>query len=408
MSGKITKRIVDTLTPLEKDVFFWDNALKGYGIKVTPKGRKVYIVQFRLPGSPTKRYTIGQHGSPWTPDSARTEALKVLGMIASGIDPAADRRAAKSDITVSALCDLYEDEGGQTKKASTRHFDHSLINAHIKPLLGALRVKALAKPDIDRFVRDIASGKTARTKKTRKHGRSIIRGGPAAANRCLGLLSPILEFSVERGVRTDNPARGVKKFKEGRSTRFLSRAEMSRLGDSLRAAESAGENQYAINAIRLLMLTGCRKNEILTLTWDQVDFERGFLRLADSKTGAKNIHIAKPVCEILKSLPRSSENPFVIVGSKEGQHLVNLQKIWTRIRNTAGLEDVRLHDLRHSFASIGAKSGESLLVIGKILGHATSSATARYAHLSDDPVRSAIEAMSAEVWLNMMGQTNGH
>ena len=177
--------------------------------------------------------------------------------------------------------------------------------------------------------------------------------------------------------------------------RFLSSAEMVRLGEALRAAECDGLNPYALAAIRLLFLTGCRRNEILELKWEQVDFETGFLRLGDSKTGAKVTPIGAPVLSLLSGLPRVSENPYVIPGGTTGSHLVGIQKVWSKVRRRAGLEDVRLHDLRHSFASVGARSGESLLVIGKVLGHSTSAATERYAHLSNDPGKSASEVVSS-------------
>ena len=397
MKVKITKRIVDAQAPDQKDQFVWDTEAKGFGLKVTPTGRKVYLVQYRLPGTATKRYTIGRHGSPWTPDGARSEALRILGMVASGLDPAAEKRAAKADITVRELCDRYMTDGVHSKKQSTLEMDQSRIERHVKPLLGRKRVKAVTKSDVQRFVRDVAEGKSAKDVKTGPRGRSIVKGGPGVANRTLGMLGAIFEFAIVEGLRPDNPARGVKKFKEGRPARFLSNDEIARLGEALREEEQNGGNIFAVAAIRLLLLTGCRKQEILKLRWDEVDIGGGFLRLADSKTGAKPVHLAAPARALLSELPRVADNPFVIVGSNPGGHLVGLQKIWNRVRGAAGLDDVRLHDLRHSFASVGARSGESLLVIGKVLGHATQAATGRYAHLSDDPVKSAAEVISSSI-----------
>ena len=275
--------------------------------------------------------------------------------------------------------------------------DRSRIDAHVRPLIGKKRLKQLRRADISRFVTAVANGDTSKDVKTRHRGRSIVRGGQGVANRTLGMLGAIFEFAIEQSLISTNPARGVKKFKEGRPARFLSNAEMVRLGDALRKAESQGINSYALAAIRLLLLTGCRRNEILELKWEQVDFETGFLRLGDSKTGAKAIPVGAPVLSLLSKLPRLERNPYVIPGKNKGGHLIGLQKTWSKVRQRAALDDVRLHDLRHSFASMGARSGESLLVIGKVLGHSTSSATTRYAHLSDDPVKDAARAISAEM-----------
>jgi integrase len=395
--SKITKRVVDAALPGERDQFVWDGELKGFGLKVTPAGRKVYIAQYRLPGRPTQRFTIGRHGSPWTPDGARAEAMSILRHAAEGQDPAAAKRAAKADLTIAELCALYLSEGARTKKASTLAMDRSRIEGHVKPLLGRKKLGALTRADIDRFLKDVAAGKTAKDTKTGVRGRSIVRGGQGVANRSLGMLGAILQFAIEQGLRADNPARGVKKYREGRRTRFLSNDEIARLGEALKAAEAGGTNPYAIAAIRLLVLTGCRKNEILSLKWDEVDIGGGFLRLTDSKTGAKVVHLGAPARALLASLPRHADNSFVMCGDRGGAHLVGLQKIWATVRAAANLSDVRLHDLRHSFASVAARSGESLLVIGKVLGHSTSAATGRYAHLSDDPVRLAVDATTNHI-----------
>ncbi len=397
MQARISKRIVDAAEASGGDAFIWDTALKGFGLKVTPKGRKVYLVQYRLPGSATRRFTIGVHGSPWTPEAARSKALEVLGLVAGGVDPGTAKREARADITVAELCEFYMAEGVRTKKASTLEMDRTRIKRHVLPLLGRKRLKALSKSDIERFLSDVAAGKSAKTEITKPRGRSVVRGGEGVANRTLGMLGAILQFAVERGLRTDNPARNVRKFQEGRRTRFLSNEEIARLGEALREALTQGSNPYAVAAIRLLILTGCRKSEILSLRWDEVDFASGFLRLGDSKTGAKEVHLGAPAKTVLSSLTRQLGNPHVICSERDGKHFVGLQKVWKKVRKTAGIQDVRLHDLRHSFASVGARSGESLLVIGKVLGHRTSAATSRYAHLSDDPVRLATEAVSTSI-----------
>lgn len=402
MSQKITKRTVDATFPTDKDNFIWDNELKGFGLKVTPKGKKTYLVQYRLNGGATKRFTIGPHGSPWTPDMARTEAQGILGQVAKGEDPGEAKRKAKADITVSALCTLYLDEGTRTKKASTVEMDRSRLNSHVLPLLGSRRVGQLSRSDIERMMRDIAAGKTSKNEKTKPRGRSIVSGGEGVANRTLGMLGGILEFAIQQGLRTDNPVRGVKRYREKKLTRFLSNEELARLGEALRLAEADGVNSFAIAAIRLLLLTGCRKSEILGLKWAEVDIGQGFLHLEDSKTGARSVPIGAPARALLSAIPRIENNPHVICG-EHGRHYLALQKVWVGIRAKAKLDDVRLHDLRHSFASMGARSGESLLVIGKVLGHTTTNATGRYTHLSDDPVKSASEQVSRSIEASLNG-----
>lgn len=396
MPQKLTKRVVDAMHPAEKDRFTWDSELKGFGLKVTPKGRKVYLVQYRLPGTPTKRHTIGQHGSPWTPDTARTEAQSILANVAKGVDPSEAKRRAKADISIAKLCELYLEEGTRTKKAGTIEMDKSRLNSHVLPLIGSKQVAQINRADIERMMRDIAAGKTSKNEKTKKRGRSRVSGGEGVANRTLGMLGGIFEFAIQQGLRADNPTRGVKKYREKKLSRFLSNDELARLGEALRQAEKDGVNSFAIAAIRLLLLTGCRKGEILGLKWTEVDIGQGFLHLGDSKTGARSVPIGAPARSLLSELPRVEGNPHVICG-ENGGHYLALQKIWMKIRTNAKLEDVRLHDLRHSFASMGARSGESLLVIGKVLGHATTSATGRYAHLSDDPVKAATEQISLQI-----------
>ncbi len=178
---------------------------------------------------------------------------------------------------------------------------------------------------------------------------------------------------------------------------------MATLGETLTVASREGESPVIIAAIRLLILTGARKGEILGLKWDEVDFERGCLRLADSKTGARAIPLGAPALELLASLPRIEDNPHALPGDKEGGHLVGLQKAWERLRKRAGLEDVRLHDLRHSFASVAVAGGDSLYLVGKVLGHRKSATTERYAHLADDPLRAVADRTASTIAAAMNG-----
>jgi len=397
MKARITKRVVDRIEPGERDQFVWDSEAKGFGLKVTPKGRRIYIVQTRV-GGRLRRYTVGRHGSPWTPEGARKEAIKFLGLIASGKDPLLLAGKARDGISVSELCKLYLEEGCHTKKPLSRYNDKGNIRRHIKPLVGRLKLSELRRADIERMMTDVAAGKTAIDERTGFRGRAIVKGGEIAANNAVTLLSAMLSFAVSRGLLAANPAIGVKKFRARARERFLTGSELSRLGVVLEEAERESVNPTALNAIRLLLLTGCRKNEILTLEWDWVDFDRSILRLPDSKTGAKVVALGAPAIALLKSLSQNKDDSrYVLPSSKASGHLVGLQKIWERVRVRAGLEDVRLHDLRHTYASVGATSGESLYIVGKLVGHKQASTTQRYAHLADDPLRAAADRISSEI-----------
>jgi integrase len=250
-------------------------------------------------------------------------------------------------------------------------------------------------------LQDVASGKTAANIKTGS-GQAKVEGGKGTATRTVGLLGGIFTFAVERGVRPDNPARGVKRFRGKKQERFLAPSELAQLGDALTTAQQDGESLYAVAAIRLLVLTGARKSEILTLKWDYVDTERGCLRLPDSKTGAKVIPLGAAALEALVNIPRIEDNPYVFPGRKCG-HFVGLYNNWDRIRKRAGLEDVRLHDLRHSFASVAVAGGSSLYLVGKVLGHEQASTTERYAHLADDPLRAVADKTAGQIAAAMNG-----
>jgi integrase len=283
------------------------------------------------------------------------------------------------------------------KKASSLITDKSNIDRHIRPLLGTRRIGSLTRADIEKLQIDIASGKTATDQKTKKQGRAIVRGGKGTAARSVAMFVAILEYGVSIHALSENPGRGVTLFKGNEKERFLSEAEQLRLGDALERAQADGTHASAIAAIRLLALTGCRKSEILGLRWIDVDFDRGLLLLPDTKTGKKTFPLARPVIDFLASLPRIEGNPFVLPGNVDEAHFVGLQKVWTRIRASIGLQDVRLHDLRHSFASVGTDEGDSLQVIGRLLGHSKITTTQRYAHLSMNPVRDAVERIGGRI-----------
>ncbi len=405
---QITKAVVDNLRPGQ---IAWDRDMKGFGIRCQRR-YKIFVLKYRI-GGRQRWYSIGKHGSPWTANTARKEAARLLGHIAAGRDPADARDEKKHDLTMSELCDLYVTEGCTIKKTSTLATDRGRIERHIKPLLGRRRVGDVRRADVERLLRDVAVGKTALDEKTGFRGRSIVKGGKGVASKTVALLGAIFTFAVERGLRPDNPARGVKKYKDRQFERFLSSAELSRLGEALAGAEQEGANPFAIAAIRLLALSGCRKSEVLTLRWEPdpqgagyVDFERGGLHLMESKSGSKRVLLGAPALEILAKLPRIEGSPYVFPGNAGG-HFVGLQRIWNQIRRRAGISDVRLHDLRHSYASVGVAGGDSLYLVGKILGHRQASTSQRYAHLSDDPLRAVADRTARQIASAMSPQGSG-
>jgi integrase len=401
--SKRTRSItLEAVKALKAGEIVWDAKVAGFAVRRQQSDARTYLVKTRIKNK-QRWFTIGRHGAPWTPDTARKEALRILGGVVGGQDPASIRDQNKKMLTVSELCDLYLGEAesgriltrfGEPKKASTISTDRGRIERHINPLLGDRQVKDVMPEDVKRFLHDVAKGKTAVDVKTGPRGRAIVAGGRGTATRTVGLLGGIFSYAVDRGIRPDNPTRGVKRFPDKREERFLTPADFRKLGDAMLAAESEGESPYGLAAIRLLMLTGCRKSEILTLKWSHVDFESGCLRMPDSKTGRKVVILGTPALDILSDLPRLKFNPYVLPGKKRGQHLVGLPRVWQRIRERAGLNWATLHILRHSFASYGAGSGLGLPVIGKLLGHQSAATTARYAKVDLDPAKAAAERIT--------------
>lgn len=407
---RLTKTVVDGAVSGKADYFIWDSGLKGFGIKIAKGGRKSYVCKYRIGsgrGAPTRRMTIGAHGSPWTVDQARTEARKILGRVANGEDPAKEKQDAKKQITVAELCDLYLEQGVATKKASTLATDKGRIERHIKPLLGKKKVPAVTRADIKRFLQDVANGKTAKDVKTGLRGRAIVKGGKGAATRTVGLLGGIFAFAFDCGLIEINPVHGVKRFPDKKGQRYLSQQELVALGAALVDAEKESKNPFAIAVIKLLIFTGARKNEIQGLQWDEVDFQSGYINLADSKTGQKAIPLNAGALEILSNIVRQEGSEHVFPSFGGSTHYVGTPRVWTKIRAAAGLDDVRLHDLRHSFASIAVSGGASLPIIGALLGHSDSATTQRYAHLQDDPLKAASDAVGNKIAAALIGDNTG-
>ncbi len=390
MQGKITKRAVDSITLAKTDRFLWDTDLHGFGLKVTPTGTRIYILQYRMGGrgSASRRYTLGKHG-PWTPDAARKEATRLLGLIATGEDPAEAKQHDRGGLTLTTFAERYLKEYAELqKKPRSVAEDRRNLNNLVLPALGAKRIDKISRSHIAKLHHDL-------------------RETPIAANRVLSVLTTLFNLAEKWGYRPDgsNPCRHVPKYKEEKRERFLNEGELTRLGKVLAKAEQDKAHSLSvIAAIKLLIFLGARLSEVLTLRWDFIHFEKQNLRLPDSKTGAKTVYLNTPALTVLNSLPRIEGNPYVLPGNKRGTHLVNLHAGWMELRKEAKLENVRLHDLRHSFASVGAGAGMSLPTIGALLGHRHVATTNRYAHLDQDPLKKANDEIGDRLHAAMSGR----
>ena len=369
---KITKRAVDRLQGDGAEKFYWDDDLPGFGVRIRSSGRKYYVVQFRADGR-LRRITLGRHGAVPT-ETARRRAMAAISEAKGGGDPAVARDARRKAPTMKQLGKrLLEDYVPDHCKPSTAYEYGRSVKFFIEPRIGSRKVRDIKRSDIAEL-------------------HHALRETPYQANRTLGVLSKMFTLSEMWGWRPDgsNPCLHVKRYREEKRERFLNTEEFARLGRVLdKILRDGSETRSAVAAIRLLMLTGCRLSEIQKLRWEHLDLDSGELRLPDTKTGARAVPLAPSAVRLLESLPRDEDNPWVIAGRKPGSHLTDLQHPWRRIRARAELDDVRIHDLRHSFASRALALGEGLPMIGKLLGHTQVQTTARYAHLARDTIKAS-------------------
>ena len=395
---RISKSTVDALSPRSKPYVVFDNCLTGFGCRVMPSGVKTFVCEYKPYGGgrgiSTKRLKIGRFGA-MTADQARKIATEKLASVRLGKDPAADRAASRKAATIADLIDDFD----------TKH-----VRGKLKPRSAEMYQPAL------RLLRN-SYGSTKAEMLSRAQLTSLhvgMKNKPIAANRALAIWSKLYTWAASQGYIPEgyNPARGIRHYKEHARERFLTLDELIRLGSTLIEAETTGlpwmttkpylkhlapEDQrrtiiepYAIAAIRLLVLTGARLREILHARWEQVDFQRGILYLPDSKTGAKPIYLSSAAIVILQNIPRLEGNGFIIAGYEDGKPRADLKKPWKSICHAANLDGLRIHDLRHSFASFGASASLGLPVLGKLLGHKQPATTARYAHLDADPLHRAV------------------
>lgn len=409
MDGKrITKRLVDGLSPGASEYFVWDSKLPGFGLRVQRSGVMSYVAKYRAGSgrsAPTRRVTLGRVGKI-TPDEAEKLAKRVLGAVAHGADPAAAKSADRRGATLKELADMFlTDHVAAKRKPATADHYKLILHNHVLPALGNRKADQVTAVDIARL-----------------HAR--MRERPYLANRTVAVIGSLYSFAGRRRLLLPagfNPARNLDKYPERGRERFLTTAELTRLGDALREAETIGIpcdvddtkptakhapknrrtviGQHAAAAIRLLLFCGARLREILHLRWEHVDLERGLLFLTDSKTGKKAIVLNAPAMAVLAALPRVGG--YVIAGQDAGtdeeKPRADLNKPWRAVRKRAELEGVRLHDLRHTHASIGAGAGLGLPIIGKLLGHTKAATTQKYAHLDVDPLRRASDHIGARL-----------
>lgn len=373
--ARLTKRLVDSLMTTDGDLVVWDAEMPGFGVRVKPSGVKSFCIQYRNKQGRSRRVTLGRYGR-MTVDEARKEARQRLADADKGNDPAEEKTKLRNAETMAEFVEAYLERHARPHKSPrSLRDDLSMIENCVVPRLGRRLVKEITRQDVLKLHHDL-------------------EGTPIRANRTLALLSKMFSLAEEWGLRPEgtNPCRLVKRYKETKRKRYLSGDELARLGQALKDAEADGsETPFTIGAIRMLIFSGMRLGEVLGLRWDFIDFDGARINLPESKTGAKSIPLNEPALKLLAGMPRLEGNGYVFCGIRQGRPLVNLHKPWRRIRAKAGLPDVRMHDLRHSYASVGAAAGLGLPVIGALLGHTQAATTQRYAHLADDPLRAATE-----------------
>lgn len=384
----------------------WDARVSGFGAR-RQKGPGVsYILFYRTKDGRQRWATIGRHGSPWTPDTARDEARRLLAEVVAGQDPSGLKQAAQAAPTVADLCDQYwtAAEAGRLltrrrlpKTAATLTSDKGRIERHIRPLLGTLKVAAVTRADVEKFMHAVAEGETAgRTRTEKVRGLANVRGGQGAATRTVGLLGAMFTFAVRQGMRSDNPVHGVLRFADGRRERRLSADEYKALGKALDAAESASVWPSAISAARFLLLTGWRMGEALSLKRAEIDLERRTAILSDTKTGRSLRPLSQAACDVLRD--QRSAGELVFPPSRGDGLMTGFPKLFRKIAELGKIpKDVTPHVLRHSFASLASDLGYSEPTIAALIGHKGHSVTSRYTHSADAVLLAAADRIGKEI-----------
>lgn len=425
---KLTRALIEKLEPREADYSVRDTQVIGLGVRVRPAGSKTYILTYRL-GGQLRKLTLGRAEDSYGLEEARERAREKLADVRDGIDPQIEKVAERHALTVNMMIDHYLKDGPAlkpNKKASSWETNRTVLDCHIRPLLGRRLARDVTRLDVAKMQLDVSQGKTVRNVKTGYRKRSRVTGGKRVAAMAVITLGAAYEFAILTDLLKTNPTKGVERFQTIRRERYLSDREIAAISEALAQFEREEERHAVMaDAVRLLILTGCRKSEILSLRWDFVDWEVGCLRLPESKTGAKVVPLADAAIALLRRrwdesrppepsrghnsghlLPHEERSPFVLPALKGDGHYVGLPNVWAKVkaradeilrqraydagkdaRDVRSVLNVRLHDLRHSFASFAIADGASLFMLGKILGHKQARTTEIYAHLSDDPLK---------------------
>ncbi len=408
---KLTTATVETSEPQAKPYTIWDIDLRGFGLRVFPSGKKSWIVKYRVGGG-----REGQVRCPTISDAtkmsakdARTAAKAEMAAARLGRDLRGEQRAQRQEMTMTDLIDLYETEGcvvqrginiGKPMKPLTKKYTLARLRHHVVPVLGKRRVSEVNAGEVEALYRAVTKGQTAKDEKTGVRTRVIVKGGDGAARKVVRDLSAVFSFALRRDLVKANPVATASVRKtDNRRDRFLSPDEVKRLGDALTELEMKGANPKAINIIRLWVMTGCRRNEIAGLKWEEVDFANERLVLEESKTGRSVRPLAGPACALLRLLHKKAESDAVYVFPAEfgDGHYQGTKKIWAKAVDIAVIPDVTPHVLRHTLGSMAASSGESLLMVGALLGHSNARSTAIYAHVAHDPSRLAANRVVGDV-----------
>ena len=396
---KIGKMDIRTIQPNQ---ILWDGAVTGFGIRRQRSDSISYVLVYRTKSGRQRWHTIGKHGKPWTPETARNEATRLLGAIVTGEDPAQAKATQRAAIDVARLCTDYlaDAKAGRlltrrrvAKKDSTLSTDAVRINRHIIPLLGSEKVSDVTREDIETFMHEVAAGKTAvkaslpgRTVDVREHA------GKGSASRTVGLLGAIFQYAIRKSLRTDNPAHGIARFADQKRTRRLSDVEYRELGRAFERTRDVWPPSVAV--AKFLLLTGWRSGEAVNLKRAEVDVERRTALLADSKTGRSLRPLATVACAIISE--QSSATEYVFPASRGTGAMVGFHSLWLRI--AAGMpKDVTPHTLRHSYASLASDMGFSEATIAALIGHAGQGMTSRYIHSADAVLLAAADAIAAEI-----------
>jgi integrase len=371
MAVKLTDREIKTLiAPASGNRVIYDTELKGFGVRITAAGAKSFVLNYRAAGR-ERRITIGSLPE-WTAAAARAKAEALKRQVDDGEDPMGQRHAEREAPTVATLADRYLAEHATRKRERSAKEDASLLRQLIVPKLGKLRVAAVRRTEIEAFHRDVTKVTSVR------------------ANRALSLLTKMFNLAIGWEIRTDNPCKGVERNHEHKRERYLTPAELERLMASI----ARHPNQTSANVIRLLLLTGARRGEVLRATWDQFDLQTGVWVKPAATTKQNKLHripLSAPAWQLLAEMRAKTEGPALFPGRRGNEQQTDLKRFWATVCRTAKVSGVRMHDLRHSYASYLASSGLSLPVIGALLGHSSPVTTQRYAHLLDDPLRAATE-----------------